>query len=305
MTRVGFVGLGLMGEPMVLNLLRAGTPLVVWNRTTARTRAARAAGAEVAPDVAAVFAGSDVVLLMLVDGHAVDAVLARGTPAFAERVGGRTIVTMGTTAAAYSAALDVEVRAAGGRYVEAPVSGSRGPAEAGELVAMLAGEREVVEAVRPLLTATCRDAVYCGPVPHGLLTKLAVNTVLITLVTGLAEAVAFARGHGLDLERLSEVLCAGPMASTVLRAKLPKMVDADFVVQAAITDVARNTHLITAAARDAGVASPLMDVCRALFGETERLGLGAADMAAVVEAVRARGGTALVGVDPDPDGAAR
>lgn len=126
---VGFIGLGVMGRPMALRLASAGTPLVVWNRTPERAEPLRAAGAEVAADPAEVFARAEVVLLMLADEAAVDAVLGRGTPALAARVAGRTVVHMGTTSPEYSHAVEADVRAAGGRYVEAPVSGSRVPAE--------------------------------------------------------------------------------------------------------------------------------------------------------------------------------
>ena len=285
---VGFIGLGVMGEPMALNLARAGTPLVVWNRTAAKTRTLAAAGAEVAADPADLFARADVVILMLIDGDTIDHVLGRGTPGFADLVAGRTVVHMGTTAPDYSRGLAADVHAAGGRYVEAPVSGSRAPAEAGELVAMLAGDPDAVAQVRPLLAPMCRDTAVCGPVPNGLLMKLAVNTVLIATVTGLAESVQFADRHGLDLGQLVDVLRAGPMSSAVLRMKAPKLVAEDFAVQAAITDVFQNTRFITDAARAAGIAAPLMEVCRALFAETVELGLGGADMAAVVKAIHAR-----------------
>lgn len=118
--RVGFVGLGVMGRPMALNLARAGTPLVLWNRTPERCALLRAAGAEVAAGPAEVFERADTVLLMLADEAAVDAVLGRGTPGFAGRVAGRTVVHMGTTSAEYSAALEKDVGAAGGAYAEAP-----------------------------------------------------------------------------------------------------------------------------------------------------------------------------------------
>jgi 3-hydroxyisobutyrate dehydrogenase len=119
--------------------------------------------------------------------------------------------------------------------------------------------------------------------------KLSVNIFLITQVTGLAETVAFARRHGLDLDRLVEVLGAGQMASPIMRVKAPMLVAEDFAVQAAIADVRRNARLITAAAEAAGIASPLLEVCEALYGETERLGFGGADMAAVLKAIQARG----------------
>ncbi|MGY1604485.1 NAD(P)-dependent oxidoreductase [Geodermatophilus sp. SYSU D00815] len=286
--RVGFLGLGLMGQPMALNLVRAGTPLLVWNRTPGKTEPLRAAGAAVAADPAEVFARTDVVLLVLADEPALDTTLDRGGPGFERRVAGRTVVHMGTTPAAYSRGLEADVRAAGGRYVEAPVSGSRKPAEEGRLVAMLAGEDDARRTVRPLLRPLCRSVVDCGAVPNAALMKLAVNLFLITMVTGLAEAVHFARRHDLDLGVLVEVLAAGPMASDVSRVKAAALVGEDFRPQAAIADVLKNNRLIAEAARDAGVASPLLDVCHALYGEAVAAGLGGADMAAVVRAIEAR-----------------
>ncbi|MFF4275256.1 NAD(P)-dependent oxidoreductase [Streptomyces sp. NPDC001536] len=285
---VGFVGLGLMGQPMALNLVRAGTPLVVWNRTPGRCAPLRAAGAEVAASAAEVFDRAGTVILMLADEAAMDTVLGRGTPDFAARVAGHTVVHMGTTSAEYSSGLEDDVRAAGGRYVEAPVSGSRAPAERGELVGMLAGDDDAVAAVRPLLTPVCRETFVCGAVPGALLMKFSVNLFLITLVTGLTEAFHFADRHGLDQRLLRDVLDAGPMASAVSRMKAPKLLDRDFTAQAAAADVLKNNLLIAEAARKADIASPLLDVCHALFGETVDQGHGGADMVAVLHALESR-----------------
>src|SRR4029453_14445634 len=123
---VGFLGLGVMGVPMALNLARAGTSLVVWSR---RPPAEDELLARLAPSAAEVIAQADVVLLMLANGEAIDAVLGRGTDEFAA-LKGRIVCHMGTTAPESSAGLAEDVIAAGGRYVEAPVSGSRKPAEA-------------------------------------------------------------------------------------------------------------------------------------------------------------------------------
>jgi len=285
---LGFIGLGLMGEPMALNLVRAGTPLVVWNRTAARTAPLAAASASVATDATEVFDRCRVVVLMLADGVAVDEVLGRGTPEFGRRVPGHVVVCTGTHAPAYSAALGADVEAAGGTYVEAPVSGSRGPAEAGELVLLPAGEPGAVAEVTRLLRPVARAAFPCGPVPHGLLTKLAVNVFLITMVTGLAESLHFAERAGLDLATVVGVLDAGPMASSVSRGKAAKLIERDFTAQAAIADVLKNNRLIAEAAAGAHVAAPLIDVCTALFAETVALGAGGEDMAAVVRALEVR-----------------
>ncbi|GAB2730917.1 NAD(P)-dependent oxidoreductase [Streptomyces bullii] len=288
MAYVGFVGLGVMGQPMALNLTRAGTPLVVWNRTAGRCEPLRAAGAEVAASPAEVFDRAGTVILMLADEAAIDAVLGRGGPDFAARVAGHLVVHMGTTSAEYSGGLQDDIRAAGGRYVEAPVSGSRVPAERGELVGMLAGDDDTVAAVRPLLAPMCRKTFVCGTVPGASLMKFSVNLFLITQVTGLAEAFHFAGRHGLDQRLLRDVLDAGPMASAVSRVKAPKLLDRDFTVQAAAADVLKNNRLIAEAARKAGAASPLLDVCHALYGETVDQGHGGADMVAVLRALEAR-----------------
>ena len=118
--------------------------------------------------------------------------------------------------------------------------------------------------------------------------KLSVNLFLISLVTGLAEAVHFGDRHGLDLNQFVAVLNAGQMASDVSRVKASKLVGRDFAVQATISNVLENNRLIAEAAREAGVASPLLDVCHALNGETRALGFGDADMAAVFKAIEAR-----------------
>ncbi|RDU99399.1 NAD(P)-dependent oxidoreductase [Trinickia dinghuensis] len=286
-TPVGFIGLGSMGEPMALNLRKVGIPLVVWNRSEAKRGVLEQAGARVVADAAQVFECCGTVLLMLANAEAIDWVLARGEPAFRQRVRGRTIVHMGTTSPGYSAGLEQSIRAAGGSYVEAPVSGSRKPAEAAQLVAMLAGERGAVDAVAPLVAAMCRQSEYCGDVPAALTMKLAVNLFLITMVTGLAEATHFARRQGLDLARFVAILDAGPMASDVSRVKAAKLLHENFGEQASIENVLDNNRLIAASARAAGIASPLLDVCHGLYGATREMGFGGEDMVAVVKAIEA------------------
>jgi 3-hydroxyisobutyrate dehydrogenase len=340
--RIGFLGLGVMGQPMALSLARAGTPLVVWNRTPTRCEPLRAAGARAVATPAEVFARAGTVFLMLADGPAIDSVLGRGTPAFAANVAGHTVVHMGTTSPGYSRALEADILTAGGSYVEAPVSGSRTPAEQGRLVAMLAGQDAAVETLRPLLRPMCHEAFACGPAPNALLMKLVLWPERFTVsrcparhlavlsevarvrpVRGRSSAVRctapdaanpanlpghstsrehpphhhghrphrvlhFADRHGLDKERFLAVLDAGPMASAVSRTKAPKLGAGDFAVQAAALDVLKNNRLIAEAARESGLASPLSDVCHALFAETVALGHGGQDMVAVLRAIEAR-----------------
>lgn len=288
---IGFAGLGVMGQPMALNLARAGVDLVVWNRSPQRCAPVQRIGARVAATPPELFAAARTVILMMKDAEAIDQVLARGTPAFGARARDRLIVHMGTTSPDYSKALGTDIRASGGRYVEAPVSGSRKPAEDGTLVAMLAGDADALDEVSLLVRPMCAEIFRCGATPSATLMKLAVNLYLITTVGGLVEAFHFAQRHGLDIALFQAVLNAGPMASAVSRIKLDKLVRGDFSVQASIADVLKNNRLVAEAARAAQLASPLLDVCHALFGETLALGWADADMAAVLHAIEARSAT--------------
>ncbi len=288
---VGFLGLGVMGRPMAVNLLRGGVSLVVWSRTPEHCADAAAAGAEVAATPADVFAGCPIVLTMLATEAATDEVLARGTPRFAALVRGRMLVRMGTTSPEYSAGLAADVEQAGGRFVEAPVAGSRVPAERGELVALVAGRAADKQQLRPLLEHTCRAVFDCGAVPNGLTTKLAVNLYLVTTIAALAEAAHFAERQGLDLGTFADILAAGQTASPISTIKAAKLRDRDFGVQAAIADVRKNSRLVATAARTAGIAAPLTDLADQLYAETVELGYGDEDMAAVVRALEARTAT--------------
>ena len=279
---VGFAGIGIMGAPMAARLLGAGVPLTVWSRRQEACAELVSRGAAHAADPDELFAASDTVILMLRDEAATDAVLGRGTPAFVRRVAGRRVVVMGTNSPAYSTALDVEVRAAGGRYVEAPVSGSRVPAEQGRLVLMLAGAdaadlAETAELLAPLGVA----AVPCGEVPGALRTKLAVNHYMMAMVASLAESITTARAAGIDLDAMLRVLEASPMDSEIGRVKGAKLVVGDESPQAAVADVVKNCRLSLDAAHTAGATTPILDLVASLYERTADAGHADADMVAV------------------------
>lgn len=285
--RIGFIGLGHMGSAMAMNLANAG-PLTVWNRSAGKAAPLKRAGARIAATADKLFDSSDVVILMLTDGAAIDEVLDRSSSRFRARVNGRVIVHMGTTSPDYSLRLEQDIRSVGGKYVEAPVSGSRKPAEAGQLVAMLAGEPAAVATVQQCLTPMCKASISCGAVPKALLMKLAVNILLLASVTGLAESLHFSQRSGLDMSQVVEVLANSQMASDISRLKAPKLVQEDFSAHATITDVLKNSRLIAEAAKGLRIATPVIDICTSLYGETVSLGQGDLDMVAVVKAIEAR-----------------
>jgi len=283
---VGFVGLGVMGQPMALNLQHSGIPLTVWNRTPARCEPLVAAGAVQAPSLDALFKSSRTIILMLADEQSTDEALGRGGDRFAKRVSGKRIIAMGTNSPGWSEQLEQELLAAGAEYVEAPVSGSRQPAVEGRLVAMIAGAKQEdrSDAAR-LVAPMCRRTFDAGPVPTALRLKISVNLYLITMVAGLAEAAGLARRLGVDWPLLKSVLDAGPMASDVSRMKLDKLVADDFSVQASIRDVLMNCRLVADAAQGAGFDAPLLTRSLRLFDRAQRDGFGDLDMIGVIRAM--------------------
>lgn len=282
---VGFIGPGRMGEPMASRLTRSGVDLVVWNRRSGPVQRLVEAGASAAADAAEVFAVIDTVLLMLANATAIDAVLQRDAGGFGVPVAGRLVVNLGTVAPGYSETLEDQLRRSGARFVEAPVSGSRVPAEDGTLVVMTAGDQPDVDEIRPLLAHLAGSVFGCGPVPRALETKLAVNVFLLAVVTGLAESMAFAEARGIDRSVVRAVLDAGPMASAVSTLKLAKLVDEDYEAQASITDVLYNCRLILDAAPDPE-RMQLTAVTARLLDRAESAGFGSRDMIAVIEAMR-------------------
>ncbi|GAB3736068.1 NAD(P)-dependent oxidoreductase [Silanimonas algicola] len=282
--RIGVIGLGAMGQPMALRLQAAFGPIHVWNRSAERCAPLVAAGAMACDDPDALFAACDVVLVMLADEAAMDAVLAPEAATFAARVRGRTIINAATISGPASQRWEQRIREAGGAYVEAPVSGSRVPAESGQLLAMLAGAPEAVAAARPVMAPMCRQVVDCGPVPSALTMKFAVNLFLIASVTGLAESAHFARAAGIDLRVWADLVDASQMASDISRVKTGKLREGDLSPQAAINNVLATNLRIVEAAHASGIPVPLAEATLRLYARAAEGGLGALDMISVVDA---------------------
>jgi 3-hydroxyisobutyrate dehydrogenase len=269
---VGFIGTGKMGFPMATNLLRAGVALLVWNRTPDKCEPLVAQGAQRASSAAELMGATSIILVMLANEQAIDAVLERGSPSFNEMLGGKTLVNLGTTSADYSRQLELDVIRAGGLYVEAPVSGNP----------------TAIQSIEPLLASLCAKVFACGQVPNALRTKLAVNHFLITMVAALGETTQAARAAGIDLSILQEVLDAGPMASDVSRIKLDKLLRGDFSPQASLQDAGKIAQLALAQAMAAGARAPLMETCVDLYRDAQLAGWESLDMIAATRTLERR-----------------
>lgn len=280
--RAGFIGLGFMGTPMALNLVRR-FPLTVWNRTPSKYAALIEAGAVVGETPADVVRQSDAVFTMLFDEAAIQSIL---NDDFRQALRGKTIVNTSSVSVEFSQSFADLVHRAGGKFIEMPVSGSKVPAQQGRLVAMMAGDAAIAEEIRPLAETMASTAVHCGPIGFGLKTKYAVNLYLIAITAGLAEAANLAAAQGLNLEAFAQVLGAGPMASAYSKLKMTKLLEQDWSAQAAIKDCYNSTQLIKAAAEAANAEAPIANMCGKLYRQAMDTGLDEDDMIAVIKVLK-------------------
>ena len=284
-SRLGFAGIGTMGLPMARRLVAAGHPLTVWNRSPQPLSEAQAFGANSASSFVALVEQADVIFCAFANGSVLDAVLRRHGNTLGIDIADKTFIQLGTTSIEHSEQLARAIAQTGGHYIEAPVSGSRGPAKEGRLVAMLgaATESDFLLA-EGLLPAFAETMFRCGAPPAAMKTKLSVNCFLITMVLGLAEAWNLAETLGVDHAVFRAILDAGPMSSAVSRGKLAKLAAQEWTAQASIGDVLMNAELVTEAAQMSGLSADLALECRAWLDRAVQAGLAREDMIAVTRA---------------------
>ena len=278
---VGFAGLGRMGLPMARNVLRAGFPLVVWNRTASRAEPLVEEGAVAVPAPSAL-AGADVVVTMLTDGDAVRDVLSASGLLSALRPGS-VVVEMSTIGPTAATELAREADEHGVRLLDAPVSGSVSVAEAAQLFAMVGGDEDAYERATPVLDSMTKGHALLGPSGSGAAMKLVVNSMVAVTNESLAETLVFAERFGIDRERAYDVLAGGALASPFLLYKRGAFLEPDSTPVAFTTELMRkDVALAEELAGQLGVRLPAVSAAAGILDEAVRAGLGDADMASIL-----------------------
>lgn len=230
MQEIGFLGLGIMGSAMAKNLVKGGFAVTVWNRSPEKCAELATLGAKVAATPAAVTASCAITFAMLADPTAAEAVCFGPEGALAGIGAGRGYVDMSTVDAATSQRIGTAVRDKRGSYLEAPVSGSKKPAEDGTLIILAAGERPLFDAALPALEKMGKKILFLGETGNGARMKLVVNMVMGGMMTAFCEGLALAGGAGLDPADLLEVLDAGALANPMFRLKGAQINREDYTV---------------------------------------------------------------------------
>ncbi|MBX3065091.1 MAG: NAD(P)-dependent oxidoreductase [Anaerolineae bacterium] len=222
---IGFIGLGAMGQPMALNLLRAGYPLVVYNRTPERSKALSAAGAQVANSPATVAHQAEIVITMVSDSAAVEIVILGDNGVIEGLQTGSVVIDMSTIAPKVTQKIAAKLAERDVAMLDAPVSGGVAGANGGSLSIMVGGEAAVVARCLPILQTLGQKITHVGAVGMGQNTKLCNQIVGMGTLAAVAEGLRFARASGLDVTQIIEVLGAGAAGSWQL-ANTGKLIDA-------------------------------------------------------------------------------
>ncbi len=283
--RVAVLGTGIMGSGMTRSLLRAGLDVTVWNRHPRRAAPLAADGAQLASTSAEAVADADAVITMLWDGNSVAEVMADALPAAPDGV----IWAQASTVGVHDAGdlLPALADGCGARYIDAPVLGTRQPAEEGKLTVLAAAPEPLRDAIAPVFGAIAARTVWVSERPgDGTRLKLVANSWVATIMAATAQSIALAEGLGLDPRAFLGMMRGGGLDTPYLHIKGEAIIAGQFTPSFVVDGVIKDTGLIASAMWESGTDATLMEAIRAQYLKAAVAGHGEEDMAAVFYAFR-------------------
>jgi 3-hydroxyisobutyrate dehydrogenase len=284
--KVGFIGMGIMGKPMALNLLKAGYHLTIHSRTKARAEAVLAEGAIWADTSAETAAACDVLITCVPDTPDVRDVLLGPAGVIEGAKSGLICVDMSTISPAATKEMGEVLAAEGVTLIDAPISGGEVGAIEAKLSIMMGGPKDMVEKVRPVMEAMGKAVTYCGPLGSGQMTKLANQVMVIHTIMSIAEGLAFAEKAGLDLETTWQVTSAGAAASHSLKVLGRKIVDGDLKPAFMVDLQQKDLRLVLECADQLKIPLPGVALAKQLLGVLQAKGRGKDGTQALVDVIR-------------------
>jgi 3-hydroxyisobutyrate dehydrogenase-like beta-hydroxyacid dehydrogenase len=278
---IGLIGLGLMGKPMGRNLLKAGFPVVIWNRTKAKADDLVREGARLAASPRDAAAQSEVLITIVSDPPALEEVLWGANGALEGLRRGSVLIDSSTVSPDLARRVAVACAERGADFLDSPVTGGTWGAEKGELVFMVGGKAEVLERVKPVLLATGQRFFHLGPNGAGQTVKLAMNLILALEVDALAEALALVAAGGVAGERLIEVMQSSMARAAVLDVKAPLILKNEFPPSFPLRLMHKDMRLALDLARQEGVTLPATAAAFASYSAVKDASKDDPDYAAV------------------------
>jgi len=291
MEKIGFIGLGIMGAAMAANIRRAGYPLVVYNRTPDKAGPLVALGADAASSPRSLAREADIVILMLTGPEAIDEVLWGLEGASPSLDASKILVNMSSVSPRYTRVLAQKLAPLGVGFIDAPVSGTKKPAEDATLIILAGGVREQVDRLAPLFAAMSQKVVYCGPAGQGSMMKMAVNLLLAVMMEGLAEMVTLGLAGGLELDAMLEVVATGAMHSAMYQIKGEMLRAGDYPPNFPLKHMTKDLKFIVDTAFETGAATPAAHTLLQVYRQGVGQGWGDLDFSSVRQVLAQMTGT--------------
>lgn len=282
--KVGFIGTGLMGQPMAQRLLDAQLSVVAYNRTQSKLEPLRQAGAEIADSPDQVIQASECVILMLTNVEAIrEVLLSDGSK---QQLSGRTVIQMSTIAPTESREIHDAVIAASGDYLEAPVLGSIPQAKSGELQVMVGASPEQFQKWSELLKHFGPEPVLLGPVGSAAAAKLALNQLIASLTSAFALSLGFVERQGVEVEQFMQILRQSALYAPTFDKKLQQMRDRNYANPNFPTKhLLKDTNLFLTEAQSIGLNVSSLEGVRKVLETAQQLGLSEADYSSLFSAI--------------------
>ena len=253
---VGWIGLGNMGIPMCRNLIKAGYPLTVYNRTKDKEEPLTDAGASLADSATALLSACSIVFTMVSDDEAVTEIYTGKEGLLQSSNGkGKLVINSSTISPETSKWLAAQCNKNGVAYLEAPVSGSVKPAEDAALIILAGGSKEAFDKAKPVLDCLGKRVMHLGDCGTASLAKLAINLLVGFNVQGLAETMIFARRHGIDANDMLTIINEGGCGNGITKAKTPLLLSGDYKPAFSVKNTAKDMRLI----KNAGIETPMAE----------------------------------------------
>lgn len=281
MKKIGFIGLGIMGSRMAANLLKGGYDVVVYNRTRDKAEALLEKGATHGLSPKELSKDCDVFITMLSTPEVVET-LANGAHGFLDDAKKDAIwINCSTIDPASAKRFNQMAEEKNTRYLDAPVAGTKGPAENGELLFLVGGDEATIEAVRPLFEIMGKKIVHLGEAGKGSAMKVLINQMLAHSVAGFFETLTMGKAMGFDEKMLFTILTATPVIAPVIKAIQPRIESKSDEVNFPLKWIQKDLHLSSSTAYENNVATPLLNATKELFAQAKQHGYGNYDFTAI------------------------
>ncbi len=282
MQRIGFIGIGLMGQHMARRILQGGFALTVWNRTRDKATPLLEAGAAWADSPRQVAEASDVVITMVTDSAASEAVACGPNGVLTGAHAGLILIDMSSITPETSRTIAERAAGCGVRMLDAPVTGAPRVAADGKLGIMVGGPRDVFETCVPLLQTMGVKIVYAGSNGMGVTLKLVNNLILGVAIHACAEALVLAAKAGLDPQAVVDITSVGGARTGAMETRGPRMIKHDFTPHFSVNNMYKDLSNVVRLADECGVALPVASAAREILRAAKAQGKGDQDSAAVM-----------------------